>query len=141
MICFRGTTQSDPPCHFMKMEALMSTVFKKIVDGELPANKVYQDDLVTAFHDINPVAPVHILIVPNNVIPTVNDVDPEDEAAMGRMFTAARKIAAEHNIAEDGYRLIINVNRHGGQEVYHVHMHLVGGRSMGPMVVRPKAGS
>jgi histidine triad (HIT) family protein len=114
----------------------MTTIFSKIIGGEVPADIVYQDDLVTAFRDINPAAPVHILIVPNKVIPTVNDLRDEDEPVAGRMLLAAAKIAAQEGIAESGYRLIINCNRDGGQEVYHLHMHLMGGRRMGPMVVR-----
>lgn len=115
----------------------MSTIFSSIISGEIPATIVYQDDLVTAFRDINPVAPVHILIVPNKEIATVNDLADEDEQVAGRMFLAARKIAQQEGIAESGYRLIVNCNRDGGQEVYHLHMHLVGGRRMGPIVVRP----
>lgn len=113
----------------------MTTLFAKIVRGEIPSKQVYQDELVTAFWDINPAAPVHILIVPNKVIPTANDVTAEDEQALGRMFTVAAKIAAEQGIAENGYRLIVNCNKHGGQEVYHLHMHLVGGRPLGPMLM------
>lgn len=116
----------------------LSTIFSRIINGELPATIVYQDDLVTAFRDINPVAPVHVLIVPNKEIATVNDLTEEDERVAGRLFLAARKIAEQEGIAKSGYRLIINCNRDGGQEVYHLHMHLVGGRRMGPMVVRPK---
>ncbi|MBX2823895.1 MAG: HIT domain-containing protein [Gammaproteobacteria bacterium] len=112
------------------------TIFSKIIRGELPSDTVYQDDLVTAFRDINPVRPVHILIVPNKHIPTVNDVTAEDEAAMGRMLTVARKVAEQEGIAADGYRLIINVGRMGHQEVMHIHMHLVGGADVGPMVKR-----
>ncbi|MBX2883192.1 MAG: HIT domain-containing protein [Granulosicoccus sp.] len=112
------------------------TIFSKIIRGEIPSDTVYQDDLVTAFRDINPVRPVHVLIVPNRHIPSVNDVTPDDEPAMGRMLTVARKIAEEEGIAESGYRLIINVGEHGGQEVLHIHMHLVGGASVGPMVKR-----
>lgn len=115
----------------------MSTIFSKIISGEIPGTIVYRDDLVTAFRDINPVAPVHILIVPNKEIPTVNDLTEEDERIAGRLFLAARKIAEQEGIAESGYRLIVNCNRDGGQEVYHMHMHLVGGRRMGPMVMRP----
>ena len=91
---------------------------------------------MTAFRDISPQAPSHILIIPNQLIPTVNDVKPEDEAALGRMVTVAAKIAQQEGIAEDGYRLIINCNRHAGQEVYHIHMHLLGGRSLGPLLAR-----
>jgi histidine triad (HIT) family protein len=114
----------------------MSTIFMKIVRGELPADIVYQDDLVTAFRDINPIAPTHILIVPNKVIPTVNDITEADERVMGRMMLAAKKIAEQEGIAEAGYRLLINCNEHGGQEVFHVHMHLLGGRPLGPMLLR-----
>ena len=114
----------------------MSSIFEKIINGELPADIVYQDDLVTAFRDINPLAPTHILIVPNKVIPTANDLTSADEATAGRMLLAAGKIAAQEGIAASGYRLIINCNQHGGQEVYHLHMHLLGGRRMGRMVAR-----
>lgn len=110
------------------------TIFSKIIRGEIPASIVYQDDLVTAFRDIAPQASTHILIIPNALIPTVNDVTAEHEAALGRLFTVAAKIAREEGIAEEGYRLIMNCNRHGGQEVYHIHMHLVGGRPLGPML-------
>lgn len=112
----------------------MTTIFSKIIAGEIPADIVYQDDLVTAFRDIHPKAPTHVLIVPNKVIPTVNDVTAEDEHALGRMLTTAAKIAADEGIAADGYRLIINCNDHGGQEVYHLHMHLIGGRPLGRML-------
>ena len=113
----------------------MSTIFDRIIKGELPADIVYQDELVTAFRDIPPLAPTHILIVPNKPIPTVNDLTGEDEATAGRMLLAAAKIAAQEGIAEGGYRLIVNCNRDGGQEVYHLHLHLLGGRRMGRMVM------
>ncbi|MBU0914098.1 MAG: purine nucleoside phosphoramidase [Gammaproteobacteria bacterium] len=112
------------------------TIFSKIIRREIPADILYQDDLVTAFRDINPRAPTHILIVPNVLIPTVNDVESEHELALGRLFTVARKLAADAGIAENGYRLIMNCNQHGGQEVYHIHMHLVGGKALGAMVAR-----
>lgn len=111
------------------------TIFSKIIRKEIPADVLYQDDLVTAFRDINPRAPSHILIIPNKLIATVNDVEADDEAMMGRMFTVARKLAKEEGIDEDGYRLIVNCNAHGGQEVYHIHMHLVGGRPLGPLLL------
>ncbi|AJQ99535.1 purine nucleoside phosphoramidase [Hafnia paralvei ATCC 29927] len=112
------------------------TIFSKIIRREIPSDIVYQDDLVTAFRDISPQAPSHILIIPNQLIPTVNDVKPEHEAALGRMITVAAKIAQQEGISEDGYRLIINCNRHAGQEVYHIHMHLLGGRALGPLLAR-----
>ncbi|PCS22713.1 HIT domain-containing protein [Candidatus Enterovibrio escicola] len=111
------------------------TIFSKIIRKEIPADVVYQDDLVTAFRDITPIAPHHLLIIPNKLIPTINDLEEDDEAAMGRMFTVARKLAKEEGIDKDGYRLIINCNAHGGQEIYHVHMHLVGGRLLGSMLI------
>ncbi|MCK6262798.1 purine nucleoside phosphoramidase [Vibrio sp. ZSDE26] len=111
------------------------TIFRKIIDKEIPADVVYQDELVTAFRDINPRAPIHVLIIPNKLIPTVNDIEAEDELVMGRLFTVAKKIAKEEGIAQDGYRLIMNCNSYGGQEVYHIHMHLVGGRALGPILL------
>ncbi len=110
------------------------TLFSKIVKKEIPAEIVFQDDRVTAFRDINPQAPSHILIVPNKIIPTVNDVAEEDEALVGYLFIVARNLAEQEGIAEDGYRLIINCGRHGNQEVFHLHMHLVGGRPLGRMI-------
>lgn len=112
----------------------MSTIFSKIINKEIPSDIVYEDDLVVAFTDINPQAPTHILIVPRKEIPTVNDATAADEQTMGRLFVAAAKIAKEQGIAESGYRLIINCNEDGGQEVFHVHMHLLGGRRLGPML-------
>jgi histidine triad (HIT) family protein len=114
----------------------MTSLFSQIIAGELPADIVYQDDLVTAFRDINPAASTHILIVPNKVIPTVNELTEEDELTAGRMFLVAKTLAAQEGVAEDGYRLIVNCNRYGGQEVYHLHMHLIGGRPLGPMILR-----
>ena len=114
----------------------MSTIFGKIVRGEAPADIVYRDERVTCFRDINAAAPVHILIVPNEEIATVNDLEEEHEALAGHMFLVAKKLAREEGIADSGYRLIINCNPDGGQEVYHLHMHLMGGRRMGPMVLR-----
>ncbi|MDJ0812076.1 MAG: histidine triad nucleotide-binding protein [Desulfobacterales bacterium] len=114
----------------------MATIFTKIIRKEIPADIIYQDDHVTAFRDINPQAPVHVLIVPNKEIPTVNDIDVQDEELVGKMFTAAKKIAATEGVAENGYRLLINCNRDGGQEVFHLHMHLFAGRPLGPMILR-----
>ncbi|CAG9001179.1 MAG: Purine nucleoside phosphoramidase [Candidatus Celerinatantimonas neptuna] len=112
------------------------TIFSKIIRQELDTELLYQDDLVTAFRDISPQAPVHILIVPNKLIPTVNDVQSEDELTIGRMVTVARQLAKQENIAEDGYRLVINCNEFGGQEVFHLHMHLLGGKRLGPLLAR-----
>lgn len=117
----------------------MSTVFSKIISGDAPADIVYKDEHITAFRDINPTAPTHILIVPNKFIATVNDLEEEDAELIGHMVLAAKKIAAEEGIAEQGYRLIINCNRDGGQVVFHLHLHLIGGRPLGPMVRRVRA--
>ena len=110
------------------------TLFSKIVKGELPADIVFQDDRVTAFRDIHPQAPTHILIVPNKIIPTVNDVSEEDEATLGHMFVVARDLATSEGIAEEGYRLLVNCGRHANQEVFHLHMHVLGGRPLGRML-------
>ena len=112
------------------------TIFSKIIRRDIPADIVYQDERVTAFRDINPQAPSHILIIPNKIIPTINDVTPEDEAVLGHLFVVAAQVAQEEGIAENGYRLILNCGKHGHQEVFHLHMHLLGGRPMGPLVMR-----
>ncbi|WP_022947758.1 HIT domain-containing protein [Methylohalobius crimeensis] len=114
----------------------MATIFEKIVNGDLSADIVYRDEQVTAFRDIRPAAPTHVLIVPNRSIPTLNDVQPEDEPLLGHMLYVAKQLAQQEGIDDDGYRLIINCNQHGGQEVFHLHLHLLGGRSLGPMVMR-----
>jgi histidine triad (HIT) family protein len=112
----------------------MPTLFEQIIKGELPAKIVYQDERVTAFRDRYPRTPTHILIVPNKVIATANDIQDSDEALIGHLFTVARDLAQKEGIAENGYRLIINCNAHGGQEVPHLHVHLVGGKPLGPML-------
>ena len=113
---------------------MSDTIFSQIVRGEVPADVLYQDELVTAFRDVQPQAPTHILVVPNKLVPTVADVTDTDEAALGRMIRVAARLAEEEGIDQEGYRLIINCRAHGGQEVYHVHLHLVGGRPLGRML-------
>jgi histidine triad (HIT) family protein len=115
-------------------EETMTTIFSKIITGEIPADIVYQDDQVTAFRDIEPQAPIHILIVPNKEIPTVNDMRIDDEQLVGHMFTVAQQIALREGIAEDGYRLLVNCNKNAGQEIFHMHMHFFAGRPLGPML-------
>lgn len=110
------------------------TIFSKIIRQEIPTPLLFQDELVTAFRDISPQAKSHILIIPNKLIPTANDIDQEDELTIGRMFSVAKKLAKEEGIEQDGYRLIMNCNLHGGQEVYHIHLHLVGGEPLGKML-------
>lgn len=112
------------------------TIFSRIIAREIPADIVYSDDWVTAFRDINPMAPVHILIVPNKMIATVNDIEDGDAELLGRMFLVARDLAKREGIAESGYRLTINCNEDGGQEVFHLHLHLIGGRYLGRQVAR-----
>ena len=109
-------------------------LFEKIVAKEIPSDMLYQDEYVTAFRDIHPQAPVHVLIIPNRNIPTVNDATPSDEELLGKLFTTAKKLAAELGVAEEGYRLIVNCNRNGGQDVFHLHMHLLGGKRLGRML-------
>lgn len=112
------------------------TIFSKIIRREVPADIVYQDELVTAFRDISPQAPVHVLIIPNEVIATAADVEERHEAALGRLFTVARKLAEQEGL-DGGYRLMVNCKDDGGQEVYHLHMHLLGGGRLGPMLSGP----
>lgn len=106
------------------------TIFAKIIRKEIPADVVYEDDQVLAFRDINPQAPVHILVIPKEEIATVNDVEERHEELIGRLVTTAATIARKEGLADDGYRLVLNCNRDGGQEVYHLHLHLLGGRKM-----------
>ena len=105
-------------------------IFCKIITGEIPSQKLYQDELVTAFRDIHPVAPTHVLIIPNKHIPSVNEVTIEDEAMLGHIYSVARQLAVQEGIQEQGYRLIVNTGPHAGQEVYHLHLHLIGGQRM-----------
>jgi histidine triad (HIT) family protein len=110
--------------------AAAETIFSKIIRREVPATIVYQDDDVTAFLDIRPVAPTHVLIVPNTLIPTLNDATPDHQRVLGKMLLVAAQIAREQGIAQNGYRVAMNVNGDGGQEVFHIHLHLLGGRRL-----------
>ena len=112
----------------------MSTIFSRIIAGEAPADIVYQDEQVTCFRDIAPSAPTHILIVPNREIPTLNDLSEEDAPLIGHMVLTAKMLAEREGIAQRGYRLVCNVNQEGGQVVYHLHLHLMGGRSLSSSV-------
>lgn len=106
-------------------------IFCKIIQGEIPSTKVYEDETLFAFEDIHPAAPVHILIVPKKHIEGINTFSPEDEPLAGKMFSLARQLAKQQGIAEDGYRLVVNVGSHGGQTVPHLHLHLIGGKPLG----------
>ena len=105
------------------------TIFKKIIDREIPADIVYEDDLCLAFNDISPQAPTHVLLIPKKEIPTVNDLTEDDQQLMGHMFLVAGKLARELG-ADGGYRLVVNCGPDAGQEVYHIHIHLLAGRKM-----------
>jgi histidine triad (HIT) family protein len=108
----------------------MSCLFCRIVAGELPAKLIYQDDTLVAFHDINPQAPVHLLVVPRRHIPTLNDLSAEDDGLVGAMLRRATVIAHELGMAAGGYRTVFNCNRDAGQTVFHLHLHVLGGRRM-----------
>ena len=105
-------------------------LFCKVVNGEIDADVVADDDLWTAFRDINPQAPTHILVIPKKHIATVNDTRAEDEVLVGKLVRAAGRIANDEGIAEDGYRLVLNTNAGAGQSVFHIHVHLLGGRPL-----------
>lgn len=108
-----------------------STIFSKIIDREIPADIVFESDSVLAFRDINPQAPTHILIIPKIEIPTVKDIKGSEHAQLlGELIDAANKIAQQEKIEDDGFRLVFNCGSNAGQEVYHLHMHLLGGRKM-----------
>lgn len=106
------------------------TLFQKIADGDIEADIVYEDEDCIAFHDINPQAPVHLLVVPRSPIPSINALEPSQEALVGHLFVVAKQLAAKHDLAEKGYRLVVNTGDHAGQTVDHIHVHLLGGRSM-----------
>lgn len=108
----------------------MSTIFKKIIDKEIPANIIYEDELCMAFKDINPEAPVHVLIIPKKEIPSMAEVSEGDKELLGHMLIKASELAKDLGVSESGYRLVLNTNKEGGQEVLHLHMHLLGGRQM-----------
>lgn len=108
-------------------------IFCKIIKGDIPSTNVYKDEQVTAFRDINPVAPTHILIVPNRHIESVNVLIPDDEPLIGKLFTVAKVLAEKEGIADGGYRLVVNNGSEAGQTVFHLHLHLLGGRRMKAM--------
>ena len=106
-------------------------IFCKIAAGDIPATTLYDDGEVLAFRDINPEAPIHLLIIPRKHIPTLNDLTEVDAALIGRMYLAAKQLAAELGVADGGYRTVINCNRNAGQLIFHIHMHLLAGRELG----------
>lgn len=108
-------------------------IFCKIIAGEIPSTLLYEDEHVVAFDDINPVAPVHVLVVPRAHIPTLNEADPVPDGLEAAVLAAARHIARQRGVAGSGWRLVTNVGREGGQEVPHLHFHVLGGRQLGKM--------
>lgn len=105
-------------------------IFCEIISGERSGEIIYEDDLVSAFHDIHPVAPTHILVVPKKHISSVNEIDNEDENTLGKLFIVAKNIAYQEGIADSGYRLIVNTGPNAGQVIFHLHLHLIGGQKM-----------
>jgi len=107
------------------------SLFKKIIDREIPADIVYEDDQCLAFQDINPQAPTHVLVIPKREIPTLNDLTEADDPLVGHVVRVAAKLAREKFRLDDGYRLVVNCGEHAGQTVFHIHFHLLGGHAMG----------
>ena len=112
-------------------ESNSDCLFCKILAGDIPADIIYESDTAIAFRDINPQAPTHVLIIPRKHIATVNEISDADQALVGSLYSAAREIAAAEGIAEDGYRAVMNCNEGAGQSVFHIHLHLLGGRAFG----------
>jgi len=110
--------------------------FCKIIKGEIPSEKVYEDDEVIAFYDIHPAAPVHVLVIPKKHISHLTELKQEDEALIGKIYTVINKVAQKENIDEKGFRVIVNCGEDGGQIVNHIHFHLLGGTHLGPKIVR-----
>ena len=109
----------------------MTTIFKKIIDKKIEADIIFENDIIIAFKDIQPVAPVHILIIPKKEIKTINDISDIDKSLIGELFIVAKQIAKDLNIHDNGYRIVFNCNEDGGQSVYHLHLHLIGGKQLG----------
>lgn len=105
-------------------------IFCKIVSGDIPAEKVFENDSVVAFQDLNPQAPVHVLVIPKKHISTINDLQSQDAALVGEMYLAAKQIASDKGLSERGYRTVMNCNEEAGQTVFHIHLHVLGGRAM-----------
>ena len=117
--------------HNIENRGIMATLFTKIIDREIPAKIIYENDQVCAFQDIHPQAPHHILIVPKQEIPTINDLTPETAPVIGQLFLAAKEIALQLGVSESGYRVVMNCNAHAGQTVFHLHLHLLAGAPLG----------
>jgi histidine triad (HIT) family protein len=110
---------------------IMNCIFCKIINDEIPSRKVYEDEDILAFHDVNPQAPVHVLVIPKKHIAKVSDMDGEDELLLGKLVNVSKKVADDLGILEDGFRLVINNGKQAHQTVFHIHLHVIGGRRMG----------
>ena len=109
----------------------MTTIFTKIIEKQIPADILYEDEMVLAFNDINPQAPVHFLVIPKKEIATTNDISEQDDALVGYMHRVAAKVASDLGVAQQGFRTVMNCNKHGGQTVYHIHLHVLAGKPLG----------
>lgn len=134
VISLQGFSQSEAYQKKKAEKLSKKSPFEKIVDRELPATILYEDKEIIAFIPLRPQAPVHILVVPKKRIPTMNDISKKDAKLVGRLFVVAKQLAKEKGIAETGYRLTFNTNEDSGQSVFHIHLHLIGGKNLGPMV-------
>ena len=132
----KGFTQESDYDAIKKAKLSKKSPFEQIIDRELPATIEYEDDDIIAFIPLRKQAPVHILIVPKKRIPTMNDITEDDIPLIGKMYFVAKKLAEEKGISETGYRLSINTNEDSGQSVFHIHLHLIGGKKLGPMVTQ-----
>ena len=118
--------------HQMEVRSV-DCLFCKIIEGSIPSRKVYEDEFVYAFEDIQPQAPVHLLVIPKKHIPSMNEAEPEDAELLGRVLLAAKKAAHDAGLADSGYRLINNVGKDSGQVVFHIHVHVLGGEKLGAL--------
>ena len=110
---------------------MSGTIFSKIIDKSIPAEIIYEDELALAFNDINPQAPIHFLVIPKKPIATINDIADVDKSLVGHLYWVAAQIAMQQGFAQDGYRAVMNCNEHGGQTVYHIHLHVLAGKPLG----------
>ena len=119
---------------------MSETIFTKIINKEIPADIIYEDDVSLAFKDINPQAPVHFLVIPKKAIATINDIEEADRELVGHLSFVAAKVADQMGISQEGYRTVMNCNEFGGQSVYHIHLHVLGGKLLGwpPFTDKPK---
>lgn len=133
-LCVQGFGQSNDYSELKAVSIEKGSVFTKIINRELPAIIVYEDEEIISFIPLHPQATVHFLIVPKKEIHTLNDITKEDTLLLGKMFLVAKRLALEYGISESGYRVTVNTNQDAGQSVFHVHMHLLGGNELGPIV-------